>query len=198
MAHLGDHHVAIESASAVGRAGALNVGTDLGHNGGAKGHVGDKVAVHLTGVSVPLSLARLDSMRALKYNVNVKPCCAVVDRVGTSFAQGSKVGREDRWRDDGRRRHDAAGLETLRPFLGPGYKSCQYVGTLPLGGDEIPRARDVLKRAAPSFEVCQGILPRLTTPLLLHIRTSNQDRTHHATRLSGSRPLLFMHAHGSI
>lgn len=157
MAHLGDHHVAIESASAVGCARALNVGTDLGHNGGAKGHVGDKVAVHLTGVSVPLSLARLDSMRALKYNVNVKPCCAVVDRVGTSFAQGSKVGREDRWRDDGRRRHDAAGLATPRTFFRrPSCKSCQYVA---VGGDEIPRARDVLKGAAPSFGVCQGTLP---------------------------------------
>lgn len=42
---LGNHHVAVEGASAVGGGGLLDVGTDLCDDGGAKGDVGDKVAV---------------------------------------------------------------------------------------------------------------------------------------------------------
>lgn len=53
--------------------------TDLGHDGGAKGHIGDKVTIHLAGVSV--STARLDSTGTLKYNVDMKPCCAMIDSV---------------------------------------------------------------------------------------------------------------------
>lgn len=140
MAYLGDHHVAIEGASPVGCARRLNVRTDLGHNGGAKRHVGNKVAVHLAGVSVPVG--RLDSMRALRYNVNVKPCCAVVDGVGTGLAQGSKVSREDRWRDDGRRRHVVAGVR------------------IATGADDeredTSGARDVPKREGPSFRAKQS------------------------------------------
>ena len=36
----------------MGGGGRLDVGTDLGDDGGAEGHVGDKVAVHLAGLSM--------------------------------------------------------------------------------------------------------------------------------------------------
>lgn len=71
IAYLSDHHVAIEGPNAVRCCRPLNMRTDLGHNGGAKRHVWDKVAVHLAGVSA--SMARFDSTGALEYNVNMKP-----------------------------------------------------------------------------------------------------------------------------
>lgn len=42
---LGNHHVAVEGASAVGGGGFLNVGPDLGHDWGAKGDIGDEMAI---------------------------------------------------------------------------------------------------------------------------------------------------------
>lgn len=41
-----DHHVAVKGAPAMGGGGALDVRADLGDDRGAKGHVGDEVAVH--------------------------------------------------------------------------------------------------------------------------------------------------------
>lgn len=71
-AYLGDHHVTVKGALAVRRRGSVDVGADLGHDGRAECHVGHKVAVH---------------------DVDVQPCCAVADRVGTCFAQGCEVRR---------------------------------------------------------------------------------------------------------
>lgn len=43
---LGDHHVAIKGSLAELLAGLVDVRTDHGDDGSAKGHVGYKVAVH--------------------------------------------------------------------------------------------------------------------------------------------------------
>lgn len=69
--YLGDHHMAIESALAARCTRPLDMGPNFGDDGSAKGHVGDKVAIHLAGVSAPAS--KQGRMRALVYNVNVKP-----------------------------------------------------------------------------------------------------------------------------
>lgn len=42
---LGNHHVAVEGASAVGGGGFLDVGPDLGYDWRAKGDVGDEMAI---------------------------------------------------------------------------------------------------------------------------------------------------------
>lgn len=49
----------------------LDMRADLGDNGGAECHIGDEMAVHLADVSVPMAWE--DNIRALEYNVNVKP-----------------------------------------------------------------------------------------------------------------------------
>lgn len=41
----GNHHVAVEGASAVGGGGLLDMGPDLGDDWGAKGDVGDEMAI---------------------------------------------------------------------------------------------------------------------------------------------------------
>lgn len=70
-AYLGDHHMAIKSALPARRTRPLDMRPNLGDDGSAKSHIRDKVAVHLAGVSVPVS--NQGRMRALEYNVNVKP-----------------------------------------------------------------------------------------------------------------------------
>lgn len=42
---LGDHHVAVKGASAVGGGGLLDVRADFSNDGGAKGDIGHKVAI---------------------------------------------------------------------------------------------------------------------------------------------------------
>lgn len=42
---LGNHHVAVEGASTVGGGGLLDVGSDLGYDGGPEGDVGDEVTI---------------------------------------------------------------------------------------------------------------------------------------------------------
>lgn len=71
IAYLGNHHMAIEGASTVCCSRPLNMRTDLGHHGGAKSHIGNEMAIHLAGVSVPL--AHIAGMRVLEYDVNMKP-----------------------------------------------------------------------------------------------------------------------------
>ena len=68
-AYLGDHHMAIKGTDTACCSRSLNMRTDLGDDRGAKSHIWNKVAVHLTGISVPL--AQLE--RALEYDVNMKP-----------------------------------------------------------------------------------------------------------------------------
>lgn len=71
--------MAIEGADSMRCSRPGNMRTDLGHDRGAKGHVGDKVAIHLAGISV--STARLDSTGALEYDVDMKPRGAMIDSV---------------------------------------------------------------------------------------------------------------------
>ena len=47
LTYLSDHHMAIESALALGVGGAVDMRPDLGDHGGAKGDVGHEVAIHL-------------------------------------------------------------------------------------------------------------------------------------------------------
>lgn len=90
--YLHDHHMAVKGALAgrVDVLGALDERADLGDDGGAKGHVGDEVAVH---------------------DVDVQPVRALLHLEGALLAQGREVGAEDGGGDDGVRSH--AGGESV-------------------------------------------------------------------------------------
>ena len=51
--------MAIEGALPVRGCGALDMGPDLGHDGGTKGHVGHEVAVHDVDVEPTFCIERL-------------------------------------------------------------------------------------------------------------------------------------------
>lgn len=66
------------------------MGSDLGDDGRAKGHVGDEVAVH---------------------DIDVKPGRALLHDGGTGFSQSPKVGTQQRGSDDGWRRHGGRSID---------------------------------------------------------------------------------------
>lgn len=85
---LRDHHVAIESATAMRSGRTVDVGADLRDDWGAEGHVRNKMAVHdvyLERISVVLRV-----QKALK--TNMKPIGALIDGIRACFAQLCKVG----------------------------------------------------------------------------------------------------------
>lgn len=53
--YLGNHHMTIKCASSARLLGLIDMASDLGDNGGAKGDVGNKVTVPCTGVSTTMS-----------------------------------------------------------------------------------------------------------------------------------------------
>lgn len=72
--HFCDHHMAIKRSFPECLFGSIDMTADLGHNGGAKGHVRDKVAVH---------------------DVDMEPVCALRNGIGTCFAQCAEIRAED-------------------------------------------------------------------------------------------------------
>jgi hypothetical protein len=86
--YLCNHHVTVKGTLSVGARGTLNVGADLGDNGGTKGHVGHEVAVHdvdLGRVSGIVSCSSLQSP-------HVQPVGALGDGVRACLAQLREVG----------------------------------------------------------------------------------------------------------
>jgi hypothetical protein len=83
------------------------VGANLGHDGGAKGHIGDEVAVH--DVDLGATSAARARRRASGAAPYMKPVGALGHGVGTCLAQLSEVGGQDGGRDDGGRRHGGDG-----------------------------------------------------------------------------------------
>lgn len=76
--------MAVKGALAVGLGGTGNMGANLGHDGGTKGHVGDEVAVH---------------------DVDVQPVGSL-GNLGRAFAaQGAEVGTQDGGSNDSWRGH---------------------------------------------------------------------------------------------
>lgn len=84
--------MAVKRAPAPGLGRPLDMRPDLGHDGGAKGHVGDEMAVH---------------------DVDMEPVGAAVHRHGAFCAEIGEVGAEDGGRDDRWWRHGGAGRQTL-------------------------------------------------------------------------------------
>jgi len=79
-AHLHDHHVAVKGARPARALGTRDMRADLGDDGGAKGHVGHKVAIH---------------------DVDVQPVGALVHLARALAAQAREVGAEDGGGDNG-------------------------------------------------------------------------------------------------
>jgi hypothetical protein len=101
-AYLCNHHMAVESAFAIGASGSINVGTNLGNDGGTEGHVGHKVAVH------DVDLGRVSGIvsRNCSGRLYVKPIGALGDGVCACSSQFRKVGGQNRGRNDGSGGHD--------------------------------------------------------------------------------------------
>lgn len=57
-AHLRDHHMAVKGTLALGSRRSVDMRPDLRHDGSAKGHVWDEVAVHLARFALGTCLFR--------------------------------------------------------------------------------------------------------------------------------------------
>jgi hypothetical protein len=100
-AYLCNHHMAVECTFPIRAGGSVNVGTNLGDDRGAEGHVGHKVAVH------DVDLGRVSGIvsRSCLGRLYVKPIGALGDGVDACPSQFRKVGGQNRGRDDGGGRH---------------------------------------------------------------------------------------------
>ena len=98
--------MAVEGALAICSSRTVDVGANLGDNGGAKGHVWHEMAVH--DIHLETSVAMIAAER--RKEQYMKPVSSLCNGIRTCLAELSEVGRQYGGSDDSGRGHDGGGV----------------------------------------------------------------------------------------